>query len=325
MFGRTVAPALAAGNAVVVKPAEDACLGVMRLVELAVEAGLPPGALNVVPGTGAQAGAALSAHPDIDFIAFTGSPEVGVLIQTAAATNHVACTLELGGKSPHIVFGDADLDAATAAIANGIIYNAGQTCSAGSRVLIERRAFDAVIERMADRFSRAVAGTPEMDLALGPVISAKQMARVESFNVRATEESVPVLARGQIAEGVPPGGFFVAPTLYGPVPRANRLANVEVFGPTLAVLPFEDEGDAIQLANNTPFALMAAVWSRDGSRNLRVAHAVRAGQVYINGFGAGGGVELPFGGMKKSGHGREKGFEALYEYSTVKTVITQHG
>ena len=325
MFGRTVAPALAMGNACVVKPAEDACLTPLRLAELAAGVGLPEGALNLVPGLGEEAGAALSSHPDIDFISFTGSPEVGTLIQTAAARNHIGCTLELGGKSPHVVFGDADFELAATTIAVSMVQNAGQTCSAGSRVLVEKRAYDKVVGALADRFNELVAGTPEMDRDLGPVINATQKKRIEGFFSRAEENGIPVLATGQIANGVPDGGFFVAPRIYGPVPRANELARDEVFGPVLAVLPFEDERDAVRLANGTDYGLMAAVWSLDGNRAIRVSRGIKAGQVYINSFGAGGGIELPFGGMKKSGHGREKGFAALHDISQLRTTIIKHG
>jgi aldehyde dehydrogenase (NAD+) len=324
MFGRTVAPALAAGNAVVIKPAEEACLTPLRMAELAAEAGFPEGALNIVPGLGEEAGAALASHKGIDFLSFTGSPEVGSLVQIAAAKNHIGCTLELGGKSPHVMFADADLDFAVPVIANTVVQNAGQTCSAGSRLLVERSAYDKVVSRVQEKFRTLRAGTPEMDLDLGPVISAGQKKRVEGFFARAAEASIPVLAEGSVAEGVPEGGYFIAPRIYGPVPRSNELAHDEVFGPVLSVLPFEDEADAIRLANGTDFGLMAGIWSKDGSRALRVARQVKAGQVYINAYGAGGGIELPFGGMKKSGHGREKGFEALYEFTTLRTMIIKH-
>ena len=325
IFGRSVAAALAMGNTSVVKPAEDACLSILRMAELAAEVGLPEGVLNVVPGLGEQAGAALSGHRGIDFISFTGSPEVGVMIQTAAAKNHIGCTLELGGKSPHVVFADADLDAAIPVIANTMVQNAGQTCSAGSRLLVERRAYDEVVARLADTFAMLTAGTPEMDLDLGPVINAAQKRRIEGFFDRAETDGVPVLARGRIAAGVPDGAFFVEPRLYGPVPRGNELAAKEVFGPVLSVQPFADEADAVTLANDTDYGLMAAVWSRDGNRALRVARSIRAGQVYVNAFGAGGGIELPFGGFKKSGHGREKGFAALREMAAIRTTIFKHG
>lgn len=324
MFGRTLGPALAMGNATVLKPAEDACLTSLRIAELAAEAGFPAGAINVVPGLGAEAGAALASHPGIDFIAFTGSPEVGVFIQTEAAKNHIGCVLELGGKSPQIVFEDADLDAAVPVIVNAIIQNAGQTCSAGSRLLVQRSIYDTLIGRIAERFATLQAGTPDMDLDLGPVINAKQKKRIEAFFVRAEAEGVPLLAAGKVAPGAPEGGFFVPPRLYGPVPRDNALACDEVFGPVLSAIPFDDETDAVALANGTDYGLVGGVWSTDTSRAMRVARRIRAGQVYVNAYGAGGGIELPFGGVKKSGHGREKGFEALYEFSALKTIVVKH-
>lgn len=325
MFGRTVGPALAMGNACVVKPAEDACLTPLRLAELAAEVGFPKGAINIVPGLGEEAGDALSNHPGIDFISFTGSPEVGTLIQTAAARNHIGVTMELGGKSPHVVFEDADIATAAKTIALTMVQNSGQTCSAGSRALVQASVFDAVTKALAEEFAKLTAGTPEMDHQLGPVINATQKKRIEGFFERAQSAGVPVLAEGQVAEGVPEGGYFVAPRIYGPVPREHELATQEVFGPVLAVLSFEDEEDAVRLANDTDYGLMAAVWTLDGNRALRVSRQIRAGQVYINAFGAGGGIELPFGGMKKSGHGREKGFAALHDASTIRTTIFKHG
>ncbi|CCD89644.1 NAD-dependent aldehyde dehydrogenase [Bradyrhizobium sp. ORS 285] len=325
MFGRTVAPALAMGNATVIKPAEEACLVPLRLAELAAEAGFPAGAINVVPGLGEEAGAALSAHDGIDFLSFTGSPEVGTLVQTAAAKNHIGCTLELGGKSPQIVFADADLDAALTSVAAAIVQNAGQTCSAGSRVLVERTMWDRFLSELKLRFEKITAGTPEMDLDLGPVISAVQKKRIEGMLARAESGGATRVATGKIAEGVPSEGFYVAPALYHHVDRNSELAREEVFGPVLAAMPFDDEADAIRLANGTDFGLVAGVWSGDGSRAMRVARKVKVGQMFVNGYGAGGGIELPFGGMKKSGHGRGKGFEALYEFGAMKTLIVKHG
>jgi aldehyde dehydrogenase (NAD+) len=325
MFGRVVSPALAMGNSVVVKPAEDACLSVIKLAAWAEEAGVPSGVLNVVTGLGVEAGAALSAHPEVDFISFTGSPEVGVLVQKAAADHHAGVTLELGGKSPQIVFADADLDGAAPVIVSAIIVNSGQTCVAGSRLLVERAAVERVSEIFADRFQRLVAGSHEGEYDLGPLINAKQHRRVTGMVDAAKSEGVPLIAEGRVAADSPQAGFYVAPALFGPAPRDNALSRREVFGPVLTLLPFEDEADAVRVANDTPYGLAAAVWTKDGSRALRVAREVRAGQVYINGYGAGGGVELPFGGFKHSGHGREKGVQALEEFSATKTVVIRHG
>jgi aldehyde dehydrogenase (NAD+) len=325
IFGRSVGASLACGNACVMKPAEDAGLTLIRIAELALEVGFPEGALNVVSGLGEEAGAALASHPGIDFISFTGSPEVGALVQAAAGRNHIGCTLELGGKSPQVVFADADLDAAAPVLVKAIVQNGGQTCSAGSRLLVERRAYDDVVSAVAERFSKVRAGHHEMDLDLGAMVNAGQKRRVEGFLAKAREDGVPVIAEGRIAEGVPAGGYYVKPVLFGPVPRSNDLACEEVFGPVLSVIPFEDEADAVRLANGTPYGLVAGVWTRDAGRSMRVARAMRCGQVFVNGYGAGGGIELPFGGVKKSGHGREKGFEALYEFSASKTIVLNHG
>jgi aldehyde dehydrogenase (NAD+) len=325
MFGRTVSPALAMGNAVVVKPAEDACLSVLRIAELAQQVGFPDGALNVVTGYGEEAGAALAAHPGIDFLSFTGSGEVGALVGQAAARNAVKCTLELGGKSPQIVFADADLERAIPIIIRAILQNAGQTCTAGSRLLVQRSIYDDFVARVGEQFASVRAGTPEMDLDCGPVVNQNQHRRVHGYLERARQAGLAVLAEGAIADGVPAQGYYVQPTLFGPVPRDDALAHEEVFGPVLAAMPFEDEADAIALANGTEYGLLAAIWTENGGRQQRVAKALRVGHIFINSYGAGGGVELPFGGMKKSGHGREKGFLALEEMSATKTVVQYHG
>ncbi len=323
MFGRSLAPALAAGNATVLKPAEEACMTPLLLAGIAHEAGLPAGAINVVTGLGEEAGAALTAHPGIDFVTFTGSPEVGTIVQKAAAERHIKCVLELGGKSPQIVFADADRQKAVPFIVRAITQNGGQTCSAGSRLLVEKTIYDDFVSEVAAAFGKVKVGTPAMNLDCGPMISAVQRDRVQRFVDEARDGGVPVLAEGGLADNLPAGGFYVKPTLFGPVPRGNSLACDEVFGPVLSVLPFENEADAIALANATDFGLVAAVWTRDGGRQTRMAKAIRSGQVFINCYGAGGGVELPFGGVKKSGHGREKGFSALEEFTVVKTVV-QH-
>ena len=325
MFGRSVVPALATGNAAVLKPSEDACLSPLAFCAIAKEAGLPDGALNVVTGVGEEAGAALTSHPGIDFVTFTGSPDVGKLVQKAAGERLIKCVLELGGKSPQIVFADADLDRAEATILKAITQNAGQTCSAGSRLLVQQSIFDTFVARVKKRFAASTAGSPAMDRDCGPLINAAQKERVEGFIRRATEAGVPMLAQGSVAEGVPAGGYYVAPTMFGPVPRDAELACDEVFGPVLAVIPFTDEEDAIRLANATDFGLLAGIWTRDGARQTRMAKRMHCGQVYLNCYGAGGGVELPFGGVKKSGHGREKGFLALEEFCVLKTVVQFHG
>lgn len=325
MLGRTIAPALAMGNAVVVKPAEDACLTPLRVAELASEIGFPAGVINLVSGLGEEAGAALSCHPGINFISFTGSNEVGVLVQQAAAKNAVKCVLELGGKSPHVLFADADLERAIPIITRGIIANTGQTCTAGSRLLIQKPVYQAVMDRLAKEFSNIKVGTPDMDLNCGPVVNLAQRNRVNHFLKLAKDSHIDIVAQGQLANNLPPQGYYVTPTLLGNVPFDHPINQEEIFGPVLATLDFETEADAIRLANSTSYGLMAAVWTENGGRQQRIAKSIKAGQVYINGFGAGGGVELPFGGVKRSGHGREKGFLALEELSTTKTIINYHG
>ncbi|MGF6756872.1 aldehyde dehydrogenase family protein [Paraburkholderia sp. GAS42] len=325
IFGRSVGAALAAGNACVVKPAEDACLTVLRVAELAAEAGLPAGTLNVVTGYGHEAGAALARHPGIDHISFTGSPETGKLVTQMAAENHVPVTLELGGKSPQIVFADADLEAALPVLVSAIVQNAGQTCSAGSRVLIDRTIYEPLLERLGAAFRALRVGPSTADLDCGPLISAKQQQRVWDFLSDAQHDGVAMAAHGEVIVDAPETGFYQAPTLLRDVPPTHRLAREEVFGPVLAAMPFSDEDEAVALANGTPYGLVAGIWTRDGGRQLRLARRVRSGQVFINNYGAGGGVELPFGGVRHSGHGREKGFEALYGFTVLKTVAIRHG
>ncbi|MFJ2363482.1 aldehyde dehydrogenase family protein [Pseudomonas sp. NPDC087697] len=325
MLGRTLAPALAMGNTSVLKPAEEACLTSLRFAQIATEAGLPAGVLNIVTGFGREAGAALAAHPGINLMTFTGSPAVGVAIQTATAANHVKCVLELGGKSPQVVFADADLDKAVPVIVGAIIQNAGQTCSAGSRLLIQREVFDQVIERVAARFREIRVGLPSSAPDCGPIITQAQFLRVNQFIQECKDSGLPVLAEGILDDNLPAGGYYVRPTLFGPVPRTHKLAQEEVFGPVLAALPFDDEDDAVALANGTDYGLVCAVWTENGARQHRLAKRLEGGQVFINCYGAGGGVELPFGGVRKSGHGREKGLLALEEFSITKTIVFHHG
>ncbi|MCY7316340.1 MAG: aldehyde dehydrogenase family protein [Rubrivivax sp.] len=324
IIGRSVGAALAMGNACVLKPAEEACLTALAFARIAHEAGLPAGALNVVPGLGEEAGAALAAHAGVRHISFTGSVAVGALIQAAAAKNAVPVTLELGGKSPQLVFDDAALDAALPVLVNAGIQNAGQTCSAASRILVQRGVFDAVVRRMAERY-RGLRGGPALtDPDVGPLISARQRDVVQGYLALVVDSGLTVAAQAPLPAGLPTGGCYVAPTLVAGVPAMHQLAQEEIFGPVQVVIPFDDEAEAIAIANGTAFGLVAGVWTRDGSRALRTARQLHCGQVFINNYGAGGGIEPPFGGVKHSGHGREKGFEALYGFSTLKTIAIKH-
>jgi aldehyde dehydrogenase (NAD+) len=325
IIGRSVGAALAMGNACVLKPAEEACLTALAFAQLAAASGLPAGALNVVPGLGEEAGAALTAHAGVAHLSFTGSVAVGRLVQAAAAQNTIPVTLELGGKSPQLVFADADLDAALPFLVNAGIQNAGQTCSAASRILVERARLPEVVERMAERYRALRVGPALDDLDVGPLISARQREVVEHYLALARDAGLVVAAQGSIDASASAAGFFVRPTLLAPVNPGHRLAQEEIFGPVQVLIPFDDEADAIRIANGTAYGLVAGVWTRDGSRALRVARALKCGQVFVNNYGAGGGIELPFGGVKSSGHGREKGFEALYGFSALKTIAIQHG
>ncbi|WP_048438634.1 aldehyde dehydrogenase family protein [Caenimonas sp. SL110] len=325
IFGRSVGGALAAGNVCVVKPSEDACLSLIRVAQLAEEAGFPAGAINIVTGYGHEVGDALARHPGIDHISFTGSPRVGTLIQQVAAERHCPVTLELGGKSPQIIFADADLDAAIPMVINAIVQNAGQTCSAGSRLLVDQAIYEPLLDRLGKAFTNLRVGPAVMDLDVGPLIRASQQQRVWDFLSDAQVANIAMVAQGQVVDEAPETGFYQAPTLLRDVPVDHRLAQEEVFGPVLSAMSFKDEDEAIAQANATQFGLVAGIWTRDGSRQLRMAKRVRSGQVFINNYGAGGGVELPFGGVKSSGYGREKGFEALYGFTTVKTVAIKHG
>nr|WP_232822976.1 aldehyde dehydrogenase family protein [Oceanibium sediminis] len=321
ILGRSVGAALAAGNACVLKPAEEACLTALAFARIARDAGLPVGALNVVTGLGAEAGAALAGHPRVHHISFTGSVPTGALIQAAAGKNIVPVTLELGGKSPQLVFADCDLEAALPFLVGPGVQNAGQTCSAASRILVQREIFDEVATRMAEAYRALRIGPAVEDLDVGPLVSARQKAIVAGFLDALPAEQI--LARPELGE-LPPGGHYVAPALVAGAAPGDRIARDEIFGPVQVLLPFETEAEAVEIANGTDYGLVAGVWTANGARQFRLARDLRAGQVFVNNYGAGGGVELPFGGIGKSGHGREKGFEALYGFTTLKTVAVRH-
>ena len=323
IIGRSVGAALAAGNACVLKPAEEACLTALAFAELAHRAGLPKGALNVVPGLGEEAGAALSGHAGIDHVSFTGSVATGRLIQAAAARNVVPVTLELGGKSPQVVFDDADLEAALPFLVNAGIQNAGQTCSASSRILVQQGKFDEVVAAMGARYGALRTGPALADLDVGPLVSHGQKAIVEGFLAQGGD--LDQVAEGWIVDDAPEGGAYVAPVLFAGVSHDHSLAQDEIFGPVQVIIPFADEDEATEIANGTEYGLVASCWTGDGARQMRMARKLRAGQVFLNNCGAGGGVELPFGGRGLSGHGREKGFEALYGFTVLKTVAALHG
>ena len=323
IIGRSVIGSLAAGNTVVVKPGEDASLSALFLGKLFMEAGFPPGVVNIVTGYGEEAGAALAAHPQINHLSFTGSARVGTLVQKAAADNVVPVTLELGGKSPQLVFEDADIETALPYIVNAAIQNAGQTCSAGSRVLIHNPIYEEFVGFLIRKFDALTVGPAIEDHDLGPLISQSQLERVNKFLSMSSD--LQILAKGRLAAGTPKEGFYTLPLLFGNVPLNHCMAQEEIFGPVLSLLRFNSEEEAVEIANNTPYGLVAGVWTQDGPRQLRVAKKLKAGQVFINNYGAGGGVELPFGGVKGSGYGREKGMEALYGFSTLKTIAIRHG
>ena len=322
---RGVAPALAAGCTVVLKPSSEAPMTALKLGEIALACGLPPGVLNVVPGTGSEAGTALASHPEINQLTFTGSVDVGIAVAKMAADNVVPVVMELGGKSPNIVFADADLDLAVQGVSTAIFQNAGQTCSAGSRLLVERKAHAALVGKLADRAKSMRVGPGVSDPDMGPIISKRQLETIERYVQVGTGEGATVAAGGGRPSDASLGkGFYFQPTLLDGVGPDMRVAQEEIFGPVLAIIPFDDLEQAAAIANRSQYGLVSGIWTRDINKAMSLASRIKAGQVYINTYGAGGGVELPFGGYKKSGYGREKGLESLASYTQVKNVCIKY-
>jgi aldehyde dehydrogenase (NAD+)/betaine-aldehyde dehydrogenase len=321
ILGRSVAPALAMGNCAVLKPAEEAPLTALKIGELAAEAGFPPGALNVVPGYGESAGAALTAHPGIGHISFTGSVEVGRIISHAAADRLIPVTMELGGKSPNILFADADLARALPVIVNSILQNGGQTCSAGSRLLVQDSIHAAVASKLAEMFGAVRIGPALDDPDLGPLISGPQRDRVTSYVTAAGRGSRIAYGGEPLTGGQFGRGYFFQPTLIDEVAPGSPMFREEVFGPVLAVTSFTDADEAVTLANGTDYGLVAGVWTTNITTAQRMIRDVVSGQVFVNTYGASGGVELPFGGFRQSGYGREKGAEGLRGFAQLKTAV----
>jgi len=316
-----VGPALATGNSVVLKPAEQSPLTALRLAELAAEAGVPDGVLQVVPGFGETAGQALGRHMDVDLVAFTGSTEVGKLfLRYSGESNMKRLALECGGKSPHIVMQDCgDLDAAAEAAAWGVFYNQGEVCNAGSRLLVHESLKDELLERIVRVAETIRPGDPlDPETRMGAIVDRTQLERVLGYIDAGRDQGADLhLGGGQVLEES--GGYFVEPTIFDAVSNEMRIAREEIFGPVLATIPFGDEEEAIEIANDTVYGLAAAVWTNDLSRAHRVSRALRAGVVWVNCFDRGD-ITAPFGGFKQSGFGRDKSIHALEKYTDLKTI-----
>jgi phenylacetaldehyde dehydrogenase len=313
-------PALATGCTVVLKPAEQTPLSALRLGELIVEAGFPEGVVNIVPGYGETAGAALAAHPDVDKIAFTGSTEVGKLIVHAAAGNLKKVSLELGGKSPNVVFKDADIDAAIAGSASAIFFNHGQCCCAGSRLYVEKAIYDRVVEGVAEQAKKIQVGSGlDPQTQMGPLVSEEQMNRVCGYLEAGFSEGATALAGGHKSGGK---GYFVEPTVLVNTREDMKVVKEEIFGPVVTAMPFDDPEEILPRANDSAYGLAAAVWTRDISKAHRMAEQLRAGTVWINCYNIFD-AALPFGGYKQSGWGREMGHDVLNLYTQTKAVCTR--
>jgi aldehyde dehydrogenase (NAD+) len=321
-----IGPALATGCTVVLKPAEEAPLTPLRLAELCMEAGVPPGVVNVVPGYGETAGAALAAHRDVDKVAFTGSHLTGQKIIQASAGNLKRVSLELGGKSPDVVFADADLDAAVPGAAMAVFANSGQICSAGTRLFVERKIYEEFSQRVAD-FGKTlkVGDGRDPDVQVGPLVSVEQLDRVTGYLSIGRQEGARPLSGGErLTEGALSKGFFVPPTVFADVKDEMRIAQEEIFGPVISAIPFDDIEEVIGRANRTGFGLGSGLWTRDVTKAHRLAKAIRAGSVWINCYQAMD-PAVPFGGYKMSGYGRESGKQHVEEYLNVKSVWIKTG
>lgn len=315
-----VAPALACGNAVILKPAEQTPLTAIRLGELAAEAGFPPGVLNVVPGFGHEAGAALVAHPGVDTVAFTGSTEVGRIVARSAADTLKKVSLELGGKSPNIIFADADLKAAIRGAGTGIFYGKGEVCAAGSRILVERPVYDDFVSAFAARAEKTTVGDPmDAGTRLGAIVSEEQLERVLGYVEAGKSDGARLVAGGE-RTSVDGKGNFVTATVFADVDQEMTIAREEIFGPVAAVIPFDDVEEAIAIANATEYGLASGVWTRDAGKALRVARDLQAGTVWVNTYNQYDSGS-PFGGYKSSGYGRDLGVQAaLDKYTQTKSV-----
>ena len=315
-----IAPALAVGNTVVLKPASLTPLTALRFAELTQEAGLPEGVFNVVPGPGGKVGMALVRHPGVDKIAFTGSTEVGKGIMREAAGSLKRVSLELGGKSPNVVFADADMEAALRGAMTGIFYNKGEVCAAGSRLLVEQRVHDEFVGKLVERVKGLKVGDPmDKGTRMGPVVSANQLETVLSYVEAGRREGATLAAGGERVRVGDGRGYFLQPTVFTGVSNAMRIAREEIFGPVLSVIPFKDADDAVAQGNATFYGLAAAVWTRDVAKALRIARALRAGTVWVNAYNLYD-AALPFGGFRESGFGRELGQAGLELYTELKSV-----
>ena len=324
LMAHALAPCLAIGNTVVVKPAENTSASALEFAELVREAGFPPGVFNVVTGIGETAGDALARHPGVNKIAFTGGTETGRKIAANAAANLVPCTMELGGKSPHVVFADADPERAANGIVAGVFAACGQTCIAGSRCFLQETIYDQVLKKLSDRASRVVIGDPMDDKTeLGPLALKAQLQRVEKYVGLGLGEGGQVRAGGKRPSAPLDKGYYYEPTVFTDISNDMRIAREEIFGPVVAVMPFKDEKELIEKANDTVYGLAAGIWTQDIDRAMRFARDIDAGTVWVNTY-RNASFMSPFGGFKQSGYGKHNGFESIREYTRLKNIVVDY-